>query len=839
MDDVSVLRDPDGARQQLIQNGDFENLAGNVHWRLLGDHKESRIIVDPDNPANHVLLVAASAPSRTSHNHIESSFVANTPIADGQVYEVSYRGRWRAGSPQLNTSAYFSRLARTTLLNMPMRHGTPCQVNSRRVPNAGPTFSRLQHSPVIPKTNEIVNVTVRAEDPDGVGSVTLFYRVNPATTYTNVPMALQADGSWGAAVPGFGAGKIVQFYVEAEDSLGGMAFAPDRGPDSRALYQVADAQKAGAKLTTHELRLIQLDVDRDYLLRDTNVMSQALVGGTVIYDRSEVFYDAGVQLHGSASGRARDGEDYISYDIACPATHLFRGAMGTVGIDRSGRAPAPRQQDEVYVLHMFHRAGIPCHYTDLCYFIAPKVGHTGTALLQLGAYGGSYVGEQYGVKGSVFNMDLTYEPSITVPNGTFESLKLPVPLQPHIGTDFTDLGPDLEQYRSPFDMRYGERADDYSGMMRLCQVMASPQARFEADIDGALDSDEALRITALTLLCGIADIYYQPGGLPHNLRIFTPEDGGPAHFLPWDMDFVFTGDTSASIYPDPGKNFYKLINNRVVERRYLRHVRDLCQTVFNTAYMNPWLAHYGSVVGQNYTGQSGFINARRTYALSQVPGAAYFFITSNGGNDFLTNSTVATLTGRGGLDIEAIRLAGAKENLAVTWLNATNWQVAVPLLLGSNLLSFVAYDASSKILGSDSITVTTTATGGGADTDGDGMPDAWELSNGLNPALNDATLDKDGDGLTNLQEYLTGTNPRDPRDFLRLEAGFDGGDARLSFFAVAGRSYSVLFRDEAGTGVWSKFADAPARATNRVAEVLIQPPPPVPSRFYRLVTPQQ
>jgi hypothetical protein len=43
-----------------------------------------------------------------------------------------------------------------------------------------------------------------------------------------------------------------------------------------------------------------------------------------------------------------------------------------------------------------------------------------------------------------------------------------------------------------------------------------------------------------------------------------------------------------------------------------------------------------------------------------------------------------------------------------------------------------------------------------ADTDKDGMDDAWEIANGLNPALNDRDGDKDGDGLTNIREYLLG-----------------------------------------------------------------------------------
>jgi autotransporter-associated beta strand protein len=53
------------------------------------------------------------------------------------------------------------------------------------------------------------------------------------------------------------------------------------------------------------------------------------------------------------------------------------------------------------------------------------------------------------------------------------------------------------------------------------------------------------------------------------------------------------------------------------------------------------------------------------------------------------------------------------------------------------------------------------------DTDGDGLPDAWEIANGLNHQSNvgadGATGDPDGDGVTNRDEFAGGTNPRDIR----------------------------------------------------------------------------
>ena len=46
------------------------------------------------------------------------------------------------------------------------------------------------------------------------------------------------------------------------------------------------------------------------------------------------------------------------------------------------------------------------------------------------------------------------------------------------------------------------------------------------------------------------------------------------------------------------------------------------------------------------------------------------------------------------------------------------------------------------------------------DADGDGIPDGWEVLNGLNARfVGDAPLDPDGDGFTNLEEYALGLDP--------------------------------------------------------------------------------
>ena len=64
-----------------------------------------------------------------------------------------------------------------------------------------------------------------------------------------------------------------------------------------------------------------------------------------------------------------------------------------------------------------------------------------------------------------------------------------------------------------------------------------------------------------------------------------------------------------------------------------------------------------------------------------------------------------------------------------------------------------------------------------SDSDGDGMPDAWEVTHGLNPNLNDANSDSDGDGTSNIKEFQRGTDPSDFYNgrppFLGVYAGGD------------------------------------------------------------------
>ena len=708
IDDLSVRANPDGAATQLIQNGNFETLPAGSKWRLLGNHRTSVVIEEPGNPANHVLRLNASGPHETNHNHAESTFTPDALLSTSTTYEVSFRARWLAGSNQLNTRGYYQRLARTTELPIPTRLGTPGAANSRAIANAGPTISGLTHSPPVPAAGSPVTVSLAAADPDGVASATLHYRLDAAASFTSTPMTLDA-GKWAAQIPGQAAGAIIQFYSEVLDAPGASSFGPAQGSDSRALVQWADGQAPA--LQAYQFRLIMLTADRDFLLANLNRLSNERRPGTLIYRGSEIFHDAGVRLQGTAAGRSRDGEEYPGYDIGFPPGHLFRGVHSSIGIDRSGRGPVVRQQDEIYVRQTFQRAGIPCPVDDLCYFISPYPAHTGTAILQLASYGGLWADSQFNEDGTVFNYDITYDPSSTSVPADRESLKPPVPFG-HITTDMVNLGEDKEQYRGPFDIRAGKRRDDYRALITLCQTMALPEAQLAVQAPLVLDLDEVLRCTALVNLWGIGDTYYT-GGLPHNIRLFTPDDGTGVNFLPWDMDFVMNGVTSAALLPaGVTNNLIRLINNIPGNKRlYLGHIRHLCNTAFKSSYLSPWLTHYGTVVGQNFGGAAGYIDARCASAATQynasVPSVPYT-ITTNSGADFSVAAGEVVLDGTGWIDIHEIRRAGSADPLAITWPTISTWRATLPLVSGPNVIALEACDFDGVLISTKTITITNT-----------------------------------------------------------------------------------------------------------------------------------
>jgi hypothetical protein len=100
---------------------------------------------------------------------------------------------------------------------------------------------------------------------------------------------------------------------------------------------------------------------------------------------------------------------------------------------------------------------------------------------------------------------------------------------------------------------------------------------------------------------------------------------------------------------------------------------------------------------------------------------------------------------------------GSRITVTNTAVTHPQFKVIFSPPFATNTTSTFTFRANDGAVDSAAATVTINVTHiPGADSDGDGMPDLYEVQNGLDPEVNDAGADRDGDGLTNLDEFNRG-----------------------------------------------------------------------------------
>ena len=711
IDDVSVIETPATTPRQLLVNRGFDGGSAD-HWRFLGTHRLSRVESEPGLPSNFVLHLIATGASEYQGNQVEVTLTNNLAIVEGREYEISFRARWLAGKSKLNARLYFNRLARTVELAVPARNGTPGAANSRRVDNLGPTFRGLAHSPVIPNPGESVRVTVAAADPDGLGQVTLRYSV-AGGAWQSIPMtedlvrSPEAGGTvFAASIPPQPPASVVQFHVEAVDTLGALALFPAGGTNSRALYVVQDGQALPGR---RHFRLVMTGADAAFLHTATNTLSNELLGGTVISDENEVFYDVGARLKGSFVGRnvARVGF-HIAFDPAQP----FRGVHDVVSVDRAMHTVIGNV-GEIIVKHIAsHAGGIPNVYDDVARFIAPLPSYTTMAGLRLSAFDNDWLDAQFkkGSEGGLFEVEVLRWNLNTV-NGNPEAPKAVGNESGGTGyanLELQDYGANQENYRWLFLPVNNRTQDDFTAVTNFARTFSLAGTNLEASARQWLDVEEWLRTMAYQQLVGAADAYFTGANI-HNFRIYVRPEDQRVLYLPWDWDSSFLASTAAPILGTG--NISKLLATPGNRRNYLSHLSELITTTFNTGYMSRWTAHYGAATGQDYSSVLTYIQQRAAFVLGQLPNAV-FAVTNNGGNNFATSNALSTLAGTAPIGVRTIEINGVA--YPITWTSDTAWRLTVPLFGGTNLLLVQGVDAAGRRPASFLDTITVTNTGPGA-----------------------------------------------------------------------------------------------------------------------------
>lgn len=665
LDDVSVIADPAGAAIELIVNGDFS--AASNGWRVLGTHRGSAVVADPDDPQNPVLRLVASGGTEHMHNHAEITLADGHRIDPATVYRISFRARWMRGSNQLNTRLYFNRLARTVRIPRPMDGGTPGAPNSVAAA-IGPTCRGLAHAPVMPVAGDAATVSVDLSDADGVVDATLHVAVNGAA-FEPVAMIDAGGGRYTGPLPTDAPGDQVQFYVEAQDGAGHTRTCPPGGPASRAIVRIDDG-RLPADATLPPIRLWMTAADDALLHQDIELMSNDRLGATVVDGDGSVFYDVGVRLKGSQRGRPRSNR--LGYSLSFDPEQLFRGVYSTVSLDRS--AGVNYGQREMLIDLVMARAGsVSAEYNDLGWLLSPRAVHHGPVQLQLARYGDLMLANQFedGGDGALYEFELVYYPT-TTDDGTASGRKRPTPDRV-VGTAPRSLGEDPEAYRHIFQVKNNRRRDDFAAIMAFAQAFDLPDEVFRAQIADVIDVDQWLRAFAFSALCGAVDHFGD--GANHNVQFYVRPSDERVLFFPHDLDFYRDARRPVVARAE----LRRLLAVTAWRRAFYGHLHDVLEVAYNADWLAHWRDHLGALLpGQDFAGHYAFMIERMAYVRDGAPDSVANAIPVVP----FAISTVGPIAGpevelEGTAWIDVRSIVGPDGPLGLTWIDAQTWRATV------------------------------------------------------------------------------------------------------------------------------------------------------------------
>lgn len=689
-----------------IANGTFES--GIAGWTFSGNHQRSSLETTEGDQSARSLHLRASNNGDTGANKV---FVKLTSaLRSGNTAILRARVRWLRGWPEILLRLHGNYLEAYGRLDVPAAAGTPGARNSRAVENAGPAISSVSHFPVVPGLSEPVVVTARVDDPDGVGEVTLRYRLDPATTWTDVAMrddgtagdAVPGDGVYAATIPAPGAAKLVAFTVEARDLAAAPAAAvyPPGATKRECLVRFGEGSPSGA-FGTYRLWVTQANSDA---WKNRPVLSNEPVESTFVYGNSRAIYNSGSRFAGSpfhqgfTSGPASDAHFVVEF----PKDDRLLGANAFNKLHAPGNGPFDDTllQREQAVFWMARHSGLPWLHRRFVHFYVN--GTKKRTLMEDTQVGSDDLVRQFWPEdpdGNLYKM----QPWFEFPDATTQNLRMQSSTFVSIAR-FTTTGNQLKlaRYRWNWLVRGAKgTANDYTSVLDFINVATDDNnADYAANIEELVDVDEWMRFFALHHAVGNWDsLGYQN---QQNTYSYKPRNGR-WELIPWDANIVLgnsnsDGPSNLPLFTTSDPTLTKwFAAGSPLRRRYLVALYQLVNGPMQVSALSPMLdAKYAAFQEHGVTAGSPaaiktWITTARNYILTQINReSAPFAVTS------LASAGTLTITGTGPLDLAALEINGVA--VPITWETTKAWQTTLPLATPTDRLVVIALDALGQPL---------------------------------------------------------------------------------------------------------------------------------------------
>ncbi|HLH55924.1 MAG TPA: lamin tail domain-containing protein [Verrucomicrobiae bacterium] len=705
VDNIEVRAGTAGAN--LVLNPDFESGLGN--WSLQGDHVRSSL-ENSGYSSSHSLHIRCTDRIWTGDNSCQVALSANS-LSSGQTATLRFKARWLHGWPEALLRLNGNWLEATGPMPVPANLGTPGARNSRASANTGPAVYEVTHNPPVPAAAQAAIVSARVHDSDGVAALTLYYRLDPSSSYAAVAMkddgtggdGIAGDGIYSATIPGQAANSIVAFYIQAQDNRAAITRFPTvlnpTAPVPECVVMFGDSNPAGS-FGVYHLWVTQTNATRWSQLSDLSNESHdcTIVNGT------RVIYNAQARFAGSPYHQGFDTPygNLCHYKWIFPDDDKFLGATSFNKIHQPGNGAGDDSSiQREQLANTFLRAlGVP--WLNRRYVAVFVNGNRRGTLMEDAQTPDSDVVKEHFPNDSggwLYKMQPWFEfgpfpsgNSIPFNNESWCNLM-----------PYTTSGgaKKVARYRYNFlSRRTPTSASDYTNVFSLIDAAGSyGTPGYVGNMENMADMENWMRVFAANHAAGNWDAFGCQNA--QNLYGYIGTQGTRYSLLMFDYNIVIGNSGSWG----PGQNLFSvngqdpntqnIYNEPTFRRMYWRALQELVNGPLDLSKSGPLVdAKYNAFVanGLNVEDPNSSIKSWLSQAhdsiASQiaVENASSFSLSQN----VTVNSDVATLTGTAPVGVKTVLINGAQYPLI--WTSVTGFQIQVPLKQGNNALTVVGVD---------------------------------------------------------------------------------------------------------------------------------------------------
>ncbi|HEY2953210.1 MAG TPA: CotH kinase family protein, partial [Verrucomicrobiae bacterium] len=737
-----------GANALTAANSTLEGGVGN--WVFRGTHIRTTLETSlPAYAGSRCLHIRATARGDSMADRCVCTI---TTLPTSGSVTLRAQVRWLRGWPEILLRVKGNWMEAFGRLSVPSNLGTPAQRNSRAMTNAPPALYEVQHSPVVPAANQAVVVSARVNDPDGLASVQLRYRIDPAQTFTTNVMvdngtgsdAVAGDGIFSGSIPGQPQGTMVAFQVVAVDALGASRVFPLQDASYKNPFECmvlfGDTVLASAFATYRQWMSVSNRND----WQNRPALSNEQLYETFVYGNFRAIYNAKAKYNGSPYHQFSGNPASVNahYTINLPGDDLFLGTDSLHKIHAPGNGPFGDQtlQREQTCYWMARQMGLPWGYRRYInmFFNGNRRTSGGGATDMMEdsqTPGADMVAEFFpdDQDGNLYKLQPWFEQDDSTGNTGVNNLSWCTLLKFTTTSNGVTV-PKTARHRWNYLTRAANgSANEYKPVFDLTAAANLTGPTLIANFSSLVDVEEYFRIFAVEHASGNWDAVGSQN--QQNMYGYKPENG-KWRLMIWDWNIVLgsaNSDTAswgvgvnlngfAPAGPGPTDTAMQgLYSTPVFRRAYLRGLKELATGPMLASNVEPPMdAKYNAFLASGVTPRNAFgdsktfISGQRTAILTMLTnenGFASFAL--NGSASYNSSSNVVVISGIAPLEAQTIYLTnnGVLSPLPVTWSANGAWSFRLTLQPGTNVFSIRGYDRFGNIMSNVTGTVTVNFTG--------------------------------------------------------------------------------------------------------------------------------